>query len=299
MSLIEKAIEKLQQAQGPGRAAAGTAQGPFGKVVVAPRPPGTGRTPTPPARIVEINEVALRSAGLLPPEHMAKRISREYQQIKRPLVANALARGGAVVPNGQLLMVTSAEPGEGKTFTSINLAFSLALERDVQVVLADGDFLKPHIGRILGVDKEKGLMDVLQDAGTDIESVTLPTNIRSLSILPAGSRAENTTELIASDRMRAVLASMIANVPNRIVLFDSPPMLHTNESRALTQLLGQIVVVVQAGVTPQRVLLDALSHIAEGRHVALILNQSVARSSTNYYYYYENEDQGRESAPSS
>jgi receptor protein-tyrosine kinase len=308
MSLVEKALEKMQQAQRSRAPQAGAPQGPpvpnhpqgpFGKVVPSalPRHAEVGRAVPAPGRLVEINENALRAAGLLPPEHQARQIGRQYRQIKRPLIANAFGRGTAKVPNGHILMLASAMPGEGKTFTSINLAFSMALERDIHVVLADADVPKPHISRLLGVDKEPGLLDVLRDPLRDIESVILPTNVPGFSILPAGSRSENATELLASDRMREVVARMGTSDPNRIVIFDSPPLLLTSESQALANVVGQIVVIVRADATPQQTVLDALSHLGEDKHVALVLNQSVTASPTNYYYY-DNDGEASDNARS-
>ncbi len=297
MSLVEKALEKMHQERarsdhgGGGKPVIGSAQpAAFGRVVPAVSPPprtttDAGRAAPPPTHVVEVNEPALRAAGLLPPEHQARIIGRQYRQIKRPLIANALGRGGSRVANGHLVMVASAIPGEGKTFTSLNLAFSMAMEKDLHVVLADADVLKPHISRLFGVENEPGLLDVLKDPARDIESVILPTNVAGLSVLPAGSRSENATELLSSDRMRDVVLRLGERDSQRIVLFDSPPLLLTSESHSLTQVVGQIIVIVRAGGTPQQAVLDALTHLSEDKRVALVLNQSVTASPTNYYYY--------------
>src|SRR5581483_9575069 len=277
MSLIEKAIERMQAQQRAGQTAGTEPPLAFGKVVTPlPRPGESGRTPAHPARIVEIAEGALRRAGLLPPEHQVRQIARQYRQIKRPLIAGAFGRGAARIPNGQLILLASAIPGEGKTFTSINLAFSLSHEKDLHVILVDADVAKPHISRLLGVDKEPGLLETLQDPAADLESVILPTSVAGLSVLPAGARSEHATELLASERMRDLVSGMLKRDPSRIVLFDSPPLLLTTESHALTQITGQIVLIVRAGMTPQRAVLDALGQVGEGKHVSLILNQSVA-----------------------
>jgi exopolysaccharide/PEP-CTERM locus tyrosine autokinase len=272
MSVIEKALEKMQH-----RAAAATIGSPNKIATVAPAPR--------PLRVVEIDQAALRRSGMLPPEHQAGDIARQYRQIKRPLVDNAFGHNTPRAASSQLIMLASAIAGEGKTFTSVNLAFSLALEKDVHVVLVDADVIKPQTSRVLGLDKEPGLLDVLQDPNRDIESVILPTNVRNLSVVPAGNRLESATELLASERMREICKRMTEVDPHRIILFDSPPLLLTSESQTLAQVAGQIVVVVRASTTPQRMVLDALRHIPEGKRAALILNQSVAAAETNYYYY--------------
>lgn len=299
MSLIEKALEKMQESRssapqlgtGALRISPGAQKGPFGKVVNVARGADAGRAPAIPTRTVEINERALRDAGLLPPDHQVRQIGRQYRQIKRPLIANAFGLGTPQLPDGRLLMVTSAMPGEGKTFTAINLAFSLALEKDLHTLLVDADCLKPHISRLLGVDKEPGLLDFLQGARNDIESLILPTSIPGLSVLPAGNTAENMTELFASDRMRELVMTLCAD-PQRLVLFDSPPLLLTTESQVLVKVVGQTVVVVRAETSPQRSVAEALELVGEGRYVALILNQNVTAAADEYYHYYGNNREG-------
>src|SRR5690606_20325175 len=103
------------------------------------------------------------------------------------------------------IMMASALPGDGKTFTSINLALSMSRERDSSVVLVDADVAKPHISRIFGVDKEPGLLDALTDKSDDLESLILPTDVGGLSILPAGGHRDNAAELFASAAMRQLV----------------------------------------------------------------------------------------------
>jgi len=293
MSLVERALKKMQQAAkdhtqpiaGPPKNAV------YGAVVTnssyrgAGQPAAAESEPQIPERIVEIDLPALRAAGLLPPVHQERQLAQQYRQIKRPLIANAMGRGTAALPNGQLIMMASAMPGEGKTFTSINLAFSMALEKDISVLLVDADVAKPHISRLFGIDGEPGLLDLLQENAPPVESLILPTNVPGLSVLPAGRRSSNATELLASARMQHVMDEIGRRKTNRITLLDSPPLLLTTESQALAQLAGQIVVVVRAGFTSQSVIQDALSYLGEGKSIALILNQSVATAPTGYYYY--------------
>lgn len=288
MSLVEKALEKMRETgRGPdampSRAAA---QAVYGQIVStgATRVGQTGSLPVP-ERIIDVDQDALRASGLLPPQHQARQLAEQYRQIKRPLIANAIGRGTARVPNAHLIMMASAMPGEGKTFTSINLAFSMASEKDVRVLLIDADVAKPHISRLLGIDKERGLLDALQNSSLDVESLVLPTSVPGLSVLPAGHWSEEATELLASDRMQEVVANIGRRDPNRIVLFDSPPLLLTTESQALAQVVGQIVLVVCANKSPQQVVLDAISHLGENRSISLVLNQSVANRDSSYYYY--------------
>lgn len=283
MSIVERALKKMQGSA----VAARPANQVFGKVIETPRQGvPVAALPATPSRSVSINQAALRAAGLLPPEHQERQIANQYRRIKRPLVANALGRGQPRMPNGQLIMIASSVSGEGKTFTSINLAFSIALEKDTRVILVDADVAKPQISNMFGIEAEKGLLDLLTDPQLDPERLILPTDVPNLAVLPAGTRTNNATELLASDRMVHAMQQITSRDASRIVLFDSPPILLTTESQVLAQVAGQIVVVVQAEKTPQEVLLDALSYLPEGANVSLILNQSLANEDASYYYGY-------------
>jgi protein-tyrosine kinase len=177
-------------------------------------------------------------------------------------------------------------PGEGKTFMSLNLAFSIVLEADVTVLLVDGDVVNPRISQILGLESELGLLDVIQDPEIPLESAILATDVPGLAFLPAGRQVPNTTELLASSRMHEVVAKLGGQDPARLVLFDSAPLLVTTESHALAQFAGQLLLVVQADQTPQHVVFDALESLSKDKLVSLVLNQSTRHSHSGYYYEY-------------
>ena len=302
MSIVEKALKKLADAAAVQAAARGDSNQTPAPVVTVRHPiDSAGRVsstrthePQRPrresARVVDIHPSSLRAAGLMAPEHEERRISREYRQIKRPLLSNAIGRGGPRLANGHLIMVASAVPGEGKTFTSMNLAMSLARETDLQTVLVDADVAKPHISRVLGVEGEAGLLDALQDPDLDIESLVLPTSVPSLSLLPAGKRSENATELLGSSRMQEIARQLGEYDSRRIVLFDSPPLLLTTESHALATVMGQIVVVVRANSTLRSIVLDALSYLNHRPGVSLLLNQTSNPDDAGNYYQYGYDD---------
>ena len=286
MSLVEQALKKMQSAKAAAAVPARPAPEPTAADTTTQRAPAAVSVslPPPPARTLTLNYAGLRSQGLYPPEHELRQIAQQYRQIKRPIIGSALGHNAPKLPSGHIIMVASAMPGEGKTFTSINLALSMAREKDVRVLLVDADVPKPHISRIFGVEDEPGLLDALRDSTMDVESLILPTDVPSLSIMPAGRRSENATELLASARMGEVVRSLAIRDAYRMVLFDSPPLMLTTESHALAQEMGQVVLVVRAGVTPQQVLLDAVRILGD-RPVSFILNQSVSESTAEYYYY--------------
>jgi protein-tyrosine kinase len=301
MSVIENAIKRLQAsrasaaatARGKEHGAAATSGGAARRRELAPE--ANAAVPT---RTIVINQDALRIAGLLPPTHQERELAQQFRQIKRPVINSALGRGVAPLPQGNLIMVASAVPGEGKTFTSLNLAFSMCLEEDVTVLLVDGDVVNPRITRILGLESEPGLLDVVRDSSVSLGSAILATDVPGLSFLPAGRPDANATELLASTRMRDVAALLSGHDATRLVLFDSAPLLLTTESQALAQVAGQILVVVRADDTAQHTVLEALQSFDEGKAVSLVLNQSMKQPHAGYYYQYGSGLGPRENASS-
>jgi protein-tyrosine kinase len=297
MSVIENAIKRLQASRASGAATARGAVATSGGAARR-RELATEGNAAAPARTLIINQDALRVAGLLPPIHQERELAQQFRHIKRPLINNALGRGVVPVPQGNLVMVASAVPGEGKTFMSLNLALSMRLEEDVTVLLVDGDVVNPRITRILGLENEPGLLDVVRDPAVSVGSAILATDVPGLSFLPAGRPDANPTELLASTRMRDVVALLGGHDATRLVLFDSAPLLLTTESHAIAQVAGQILVVVRADQTPQHVVLDALEILGEGRPVSLVLNQSMKQPHAGYYYQYGSSVGPREKASS-
>jgi protein-tyrosine kinase len=275
MSIVERALKRLQ-----ADATAARTRRVFGKVVE------TATTQAETVRVISIDQEALRVAGLLAPKHQERQIASQFRQIKRPLLAAAMGKGQEPVPNGRLMMVASALPDEGKTFTAINLAFSLAMEKDLQVVLIDGDVAKPQISKMFGIDGERGLLDAVTDSGADPERLILRTDVPNLCLLPAGTRNERATELLASERMAEAMKWLLQRDDRRIFVLDSPPLLLSTEAPAIAELAGQVVVVVRAEFTEQHVLLDALNRLPEGCTPSLVLNQSTQKASGYYYYGY-------------
>ena len=173
--------------------------------------------------------------------------------IKRPLIANAMGKGAAPIRRGNLIMVTSALSGEGKSFTAINLAMSIAMELDNTVMLVDADVPKPSVLKMLGLPPARGLLDVLIDDSVDFSQVLMRTNVEKLSLLPSGTQHARATELLASDAMIALLDEMATRYPDRIIIFDSPPLLMTTESRVLATHMGQVLSLIHIDVYKRQV----------------------------------------------
>ena len=136
-------------------------------------------------------------------------------------------------------MVTSALPSEGKTFTSLNLALSIATEIDSTVLLVDGDVAHPSIPEIIGAPHGPGLLDLLTRDDLDFADALVKTNIEKLSLLPAGTRHRRSTELLASEQMASLLREIASRYRDRIIIFDSPPLLATTEARVLAMNMGR------------------------------------------------------------
>jgi Mrp family chromosome partitioning ATPase len=182
-------------------------------------------------------------------------------------------------------MLASALPGEGKTFTTINLALSLALEKEMEVLLVDADVAKPHVSRIFGIEDERGLIDLLVNHELHPNQLILRTSVPGLTMLPAGHPIDTATELLASARMGEIVQQLAAPDGRRIVLFDSPPLLLTTESRALAASSGQVVLVVRAESTSRHAVQDAIDALPEGKPISLILNHTNTPASSGYYGY--------------
>jgi protein-tyrosine kinase len=229
--------------------------------------------PLPQSRRVDIDLDAVGAAGIVTPNAPRTRLADQYRVIKRPLIANATGRGAASVTHGNLIMVTSAVSGEGKSFTSINLAMSIAAELDHTVMLVDADVARPSVLRVLGLPLGPGLLDILEGK-SDMASVLLRTNVDKLTILPSGSPHPRATELLASEAMTELLEDMATRYPDRIIIFDSPPLLLTTESRVLATHMGQLVVVVRADSTLQSTVRSALATIESCPVKMMVLNQA-------------------------
>lgn len=233
-------------------------------------------------RQISIDLERLASLGFLAPDAEKSQIAEEFRVVKRPLITNVQA-GDALEKHRNLIMVTSSMPGEGKSFCALNLALSIAMERDITVMLVDADVAKPSVLNNLGLRAEAGLMDLLLDRSLQVGDVLLKTNIEKFSILPAGRRHKHATELLASDGMARLLNEIATRYPDRIVIFDSPPLLVTSEARELAAHMGQIVMVVEAGRTSQDAVNEALSYLQVCDIVNLLMNKTESLTAMDGY----------------
>ena len=238
-------------------------------------------------RYVDINLARLHQLGMVTQDGGRTSAAEDFRIIKRPLLRNAHEAVGQGRKNGNLIVVTSALPGEGKTYCAVNLAMSIAMEKDHTVLLVDADVARPSVLRVLGLPAAPGLMDILLDQTMGLADVILRTNIPSLSLLPAGRNNKHATELLASQAMSALLADIASRYPDRIVIFDSPPLLLTSEASVLAAQMGQVIMVVEAETTTQREVREALRRLENCPRVDLICNKAYAFAGAEYYGYYD------------
>lgn len=252
-------------------------------VVPAPVPAHDGAAP--------INRHLLAESGLLVPGAPVGPLAEEFRLIKRQLIATAHAVEGTAPGKARTILVCSAQPNDGKTYCAINLAISLAAERDTEVLLVDADFAKPDVLSRLGVAEGPGLLDALADPSADIENYVVPTDIPQLSLLPAGSKMTGDTELLASRRTDELIAALLAADPRRLVIFDSPPALAASPASVLANHVGQVMLVVRADRTSDGDLREAIAMLDGCEHIQLVLNAvSYAPGGRRFGSYYGQED---------
>lgn len=235
-----------------------------------------------------INLEKLRQAGMITPDGDRTPIAEAFRLIKRPLLANSFHNGTDKSNNHNLIMVTSALAEEGKTFCATNLAMSIAMELDHTVLLVDADVARPSVLEYLGLEPSPGLLDVLLEDKLDLADVLIRTNVEKLAILPAGSKHKRATELLGSHAMSDLLKEIAQRYPDRIVIFDAPPLLLTSEAQALASQMGQIVMVVEAETTPQKAVMEALRQIESCDTVNFIYNKARPFPGGDFYGYYYN-----------
>jgi protein-tyrosine kinase len=289
VNIIEQAAKRLEELQRSGvEVPRRTGTPANGHARPVPGARGDSRSRSDPdaggsSKRVEIDLDRLMSMGYLTPSNSRSQIANEFRIIKRPLLTNINGQPAAPIDRANLVMVTSSLPGEGKTFVSVNLAISISMELDCQVLLVDADVSRPAVLQRLGLPPTPGLLDMLTDPSLKMPDAMLRTNIDRLSILPAGSANAQATELLASDGMSALLEQMASRYSDRVIVFDAPPLLPSTESRVLATRMGQVVVVVEADRTSHATVAEAMATLEACPVVLPLLNKS-SRSDAGTYY---------------
>jgi protein-tyrosine kinase len=245
----------------------------------------------------EIDIADLESRGFVSLHSTRSQINEEYREIKRKLLSNAFGALSKTITNANIIMVTSARPSEGKTFTAINLALSIAAEKDKRVLLVDADVLKPNTLRTLGLKERRGLIEYLLGDVKEIGDVMFSSNIDKLRIIPAGRSHHLSTELLASKAMSDLITEFSTRYPDRVVIIDTPPIIGINESAVLANFAGQAVMVVEEGRSKLSDIQKAVARLNPNMAIGFVVNKSLNSSEqTGYYGYhhYGNDREGEE-----
>jgi protein-tyrosine kinase len=303
MSTIEKALDKLGAATTASTAVepsiekamltadetvnAETSQ--VKDVVAQPVP--TSQTETEvvdaaPRNYIEIDLQSLSNRNFVSIATERRLIYEEYRVIKRKLITNAFGGLSSTLKHPNLILVSSSRPGEGKTFTSVNLALSIALEQDKTVLLVDADVLRPNVSRTLEISTPLGLTDYLSSNDIDVADIIYSTNVERLKLITAGKPHHLSTELLASDKMIELVNEFASRYPDRIVIFDAPPLLGVNETSVLAAMCGQAVVVLEENKTKLNELDKALSLLPKELAVGFVINKAYYSRDKGYGYGY-------------
>lgn len=235
---------------------------------------------------VKIMEILREKDMMVPGTGLSPEARNDYRRIKRPLLSNAFGKNAPLVDQGNLILVTSSIPGEGKTHTAINLALTIAQERDSTVLLVDSDVSKQGASRFFGAEMcRPDFTDLLTSDKLSVRDALLRTDVPGLVFLPAGRHHEYITEMMSSRRMENLVEELASRYSDRIIIFDGPPLLSTPETQVLAGLVGQIVMVVKAGGTPRKVVEDALELLPKDKAVGVVLNKTESLSSRGGYYH--------------
>jgi protein-tyrosine kinase len=303
MSTIEKALDKLGAATTASpalepsiekamSAADGTINAETSQVTdVVAQPVPTSQTVTEvvdaaPRNYIEIDLQSLSNRNFVSIATERRLIYEEYRVIKRKLINNAFGGLSSTLKHPNLILVSSSRPGEGKTFTSVNLALSIALEQDKTVLLVDADVLRPNVSRTLEISTPLGLTDYLSSNDIDVADIIYSTNVERLKLITAGKPHHLSTELLASDKMIELVNEFASRYPDRIVIFDAPPLLGVNETSVMAAMCGQAVVVLEENKTKLNELEKALSMLPKELAVGFVINKAYYSRDKGYGYGY-------------
>ena len=241
---------------------------------------------------LRLNLERLARLGMVTPDLENRRVVEEYRYIKRSLLGATFDAQDRIA-KGNVIVVTSSHPGEGKTFNALNLALSVAMERDHHVLLIDGDIERAGLSRTLGVGRRPGLSNyLLDDRVRPADTMFKLGGVERLRVLPSGPLRHDASELLASSRMRAFVDEMAARYPDRLVIIDSPPLLSSSSARVLAELAGQVIIIVAAEETSMSALDESLKNVPENKPVRLILNKTaVSEKDGEYRYGYFRKEQ--------
>ncbi|MEA2772935.1 MAG: protein-tyrosine kinase [Acetobacteraceae bacterium] len=231
-----------------------------------------------------IDAVSLERAGMVDWSRTRTRISEEFRLVQRQIIRSAFGPG-AEPGFSNLLLVTSARPGEGKSFMATNLSGSIARQGDHHVLLVDADSKRDSICYSLGLAQARGLLDLAANPKLDPSPLIVKTPIERLSILPVGRERERSAELFSTKEMTRLIQSLGRRYADRLLILDAPPCLSTSDPAVLSQVVGQILFVVEADRTQRDEIEASLDLIQACPTITMVLNKQQISSRYTFGAY--------------
>lgn len=239
---------------------------------------------------VNIPQVTLQRIGHIapsPPDSLHLR--EEFRMIKRQVLARVQSGQGRAGCDPRVVVVMSAHPGEGKTFVSLYLALSLAIERGQNVTLLDGDVKDGGLSKLFGLGSEMGLVDALDDPTADPKSFVETSNVGNFGMMPVGYGHQDAVELLTGERMSSLIKTLLSESPNQLIVIDTPSILSGSAALALAAHAGQMVFVISSNESRRAEveecfgILDASVGPIDSTNIGLVLNKiSPAHSTARY-----------------
>jgi receptor protein-tyrosine kinase len=234
--------------------------------------------------IGSIDAVSLERAGMVDWSRTRSRISEEFRLVQRQILRAAFGPG-AEPGFSNLLMVTSARPGEGKSFMSVNMSGSIARQGDNHVLLVDADSKRDSICYSLGLAQARGLLDLASNPKLDPAPLIVKTPIERLTVLPVGRERERSAELFSTKEMTRLIQSLGRRYADRLLILDAPPCLSTSDPALLAQVVGQILFVVEADRTQRDEVEASLDLIQACPTITMVLNKQQISSRYTFGAY--------------
>jgi len=248
---------------------------------------------------IKFDFAALKKNGYINPAMRRSLISEETRLIKRRLFKKMSFLDGATkFKDGSLnidhvIQMTSSKPNEGKSFTALNLALSIVMDERYNVLLIDADIRRASLTKTLNLHNEIGLTDVLRNSKVDLSQVLKKEKNYPLSFLPAGSGVASATDLFGGQKMKEFVHDIASRYQDRIIIFDTPPLLAGTESVVLSHHVGQVLYVIDSSGTPKAIIETGLDLLDNYDKVSLIINKVPKFASSDqfgsYYEHYGKE----------
>jgi exopolysaccharide/PEP-CTERM locus tyrosine autokinase len=248
----------------------------------------------------KLNFSKLRDLGFITPLNRRSRLNEEMRLIKRRLIQKMTLNDVSHLDTNQstgmehVILVTSSKPGEGKSFFTLNLALSIAVDEGYNVLLVDADVARPALTRLLESNITTGLTDLLRDPHLDMSDVLQREKNYPLTFLAAGSGVASATNLFAGRNMKYLVDDIAQRYPDRIIIFDAPPLLASTEPLVLAQYAGQIAFIIDSQTTPKVTVEAALNVLDRHDNVNLVLNKTrISLAMEQFGAYYEAYTRGK------